>query len=39
MSYKRIMVAVDGSETSDLALNEAIQLTKALHSKLCIIHL
>jgi nucleotide-binding universal stress UspA family protein len=38
MSYKRIMVAVDGSETSDLALNEAIQLTKALHSQQCILH-
>lgn len=32
------MVAVDGSETSDLALSEAIQLTKALNSQLCIIH-
>lgn len=39
MSYKRIMVAIDGSETSDLALKEAIQLTKALHSQLCIIHI
>jgi nucleotide-binding universal stress UspA family protein len=38
MSYKRIMVAVDGSATSDLALNEAILLTKAFHSQLCIIH-
>lgn len=38
MSYKRIMVAVDGSTTSDLALLEAIQLTKVLHSQLCIIH-
>lgn len=38
MPYKRIMVAVDGSTTSDLALKESIQLTKALHSQLCIIH-
>lgn len=38
MSYERIMVAIDGSETANLALNEAIYLTKALHSHLCILH-
>ncbi len=38
MPYKRIMVAIDGSETAYLALNEAIQLTKALNSQLCILH-
>jgi nucleotide-binding universal stress UspA family protein len=39
MSYKRIMVAVDGSESSELALNEAIMLTKDLHAQICILHI
>lgn len=38
MSYKRILVAVDGSKTSRLAFNEALQLAKALQAKLCIVH-
>lgn len=38
MKYKRIMVAVDESETSILALKEAIQLTKDLGSTLRVIH-
>lgn len=33
MLYQRIMVAVDGNETAELALKEACQLTKALHSQ------
>ncbi len=39
MSYKRLLVATDGSETSDLAINSAIQLTKDLNATLCIIHI
>lgn len=38
MPYQRIMAAVDGSETSDLALTEALRLTKALQAELCIIY-
>ncbi len=38
MSFKRIAVAIDGSETSELALIEALQLAKPLQAKLCIIH-
>ncbi len=38
MSYKRILVAVDGSETSKLALLEAIQLAKQLHATLGIVY-
>jgi len=36
--YQRILVAVDGSPTSDLALHEAIQLAKALKSQLRLVH-
>ena len=38
MSYKRIMVAVDGSETSGLALIEAIHLSKSFVAQLCLVH-
>lgn len=38
MTYKHIMVAVDGSNTSDLALHEAIQLAKDQKASLRIIH-
>ncbi len=38
MKYKRIMVAVDRSNISNLALKEAIQLTKDLGSILRVIH-
>lgn len=38
MSYQRIMVAVDGSETSKLALREAIQIAKSMRSSLQIIN-
>lgn len=38
MKYKRIMVAVDGSDTSNLALQEAVQLTKDQEAKLQIIN-
>ncbi|KTD09119.1 universal stress protein [Legionella gratiana] len=37
--YKQIMVAVDGSKTSSLALKEAIQLAKNQNSKLCVVHI
>ncbi|MDR3476758.1 MAG: universal stress protein [Gammaproteobacteria bacterium] len=37
MNYKRIMVAVDGSETSDSAFLEALNLTKLLQAELCIV--
>ncbi len=36
--YKRIIVAVDGSETAFLALTQAIYLSKALQANLCILH-
>lgn len=36
--YQRILVAVDGSHTSELALNEAIQLAKSLNSQLRLLH-
>lgn len=36
--YQRILVAVDGSATSDRALQEAIRLTKDQDATLCIIH-
>lgn len=36
--YKRILVAIDGSDTSILALNEAIKLAKDQHSSLRLIH-
>ncbi len=39
MTYKHIMIAVDGSNTSDLAVHEAIKLTKALKARLRIIHI
>lgn len=39
MSYKRIIVAVDGSKTSDLALIEALHLAKALQAEICIIYI
>lgn len=38
MRYKRILVAVDGSDTSNLALQEAIQLTKDQKATLRIIY-
>lgn len=36
--YNRILVAVDGSDTSDLALREAIELAKDQHSALRLVH-
>ena len=36
--YKRILVAVDGSKTSNLALKEAIKLAKDQHATLRLIH-
>ncbi len=36
--YNRILVAVDGSETSNLALKEAIKLAKDQHATLRLIH-
>ena len=36
--FKRILVAVDGSHTADLALQEAIKLAKELQAQLRIVH-
>jgi nucleotide-binding universal stress UspA family protein len=36
--FKRILVAADGSHTSELALQEAIKLGKELHSQLRVVH-
>lgn len=36
--YKRIAVAVDGSDTSTTALNEAVKLAKAMNSTLLLLH-
>jgi len=38
MTYKHIMVAVDGSDTSNLALQEAIQLAMDRKANLRIVH-
>jgi nucleotide-binding universal stress UspA family protein len=39
MSYKRILVAIDGSDTSMAALQEAIQLAKSLQANLTVINI
>jgi nucleotide-binding universal stress UspA family protein len=36
--YKRIVVAIDGSETSTLALNEAVKLAKVMKSTLLLLY-
>jgi nucleotide-binding universal stress UspA family protein len=36
--YKRILVAIDGSDTSDLALREAIRLAKDQKARLLLVH-
>jgi nucleotide-binding universal stress UspA family protein len=36
--YKRILVAVDGSETSGMALEEAIKLARVMDSTLLLLH-
>jgi nucleotide-binding universal stress UspA family protein len=36
--FKRILVAVDGSQTADQALQEAIKLAKGLQGRLRIVH-
>ena len=36
--YKRILVAIDGSDTSDLALREAIKLAKEQKAMLRLVH-
>lgn len=36
--YRNILVAIDGSHTSELALHEAISLAKAFSAKLRIVH-
>ena len=38
MSYRKILVPVDGSETSNAGLNEAIGLAKTLGAQLRVIH-
>ena len=37
--YKQIMVAVDDTNSSTLALKEAIKLAKNQNSKLCVVHI
>ena len=37
--YKRILVAIDGSNTSDLALREAVRLAKDQHAMLRLVHI
>jgi nucleotide-binding universal stress UspA family protein len=39
MSYKRILVPVDGSPTSNAGLKEALKLARAPHAKLCLLHI
>jgi nucleotide-binding universal stress UspA family protein len=36
--FKRILVPIDGSRTSDLGLDEAIKLAKDQHAQLCLLH-
>jgi nucleotide-binding universal stress UspA family protein len=36
--YRRILVAVDGSRTSDAALREALELARHAHARLRIVH-
>jgi len=36
--YQRILVAIDGSDTSDLALREAIRLAKDQNARLRLVH-
>jgi nucleotide-binding universal stress UspA family protein len=36
--YKRILVAVDGSETSNVALQEAVQIAKDRESRIRLVH-
>ena len=36
--YRNILVAVDGSHTSEIALQEAVKLTKELNGQLRIVH-
>lgn len=38
MSYKKILVPVDGSDTSDAGLNEAISLANTLGARLRVVH-
>jgi nucleotide-binding universal stress UspA family protein len=37
--YGKILVPVDGSETSSLGLAEAIKIAGSLHSSLCLLHI
>ena len=39
MSYKRILVPVDGSSTSNAGLKEALKLAHARNAKLCLLHI
>ena len=38
MTYKRILVPVDGSPTSNAGLKEALKLARSQHAKLCLLH-
>jgi nucleotide-binding universal stress UspA family protein len=38
VAYKRILVPVDGSATSNAGLKEALKLAKSQHAKVCVLH-
>jgi nucleotide-binding universal stress UspA family protein len=38
MAYKRILVPIDGSETSEMAVKEAVKIAKDFNAKLRIVH-
>jgi nucleotide-binding universal stress UspA family protein len=38
VAYKRILVPVDGSPTSNAGLKEALKLAKSQHAKVCLLH-
>lgn len=38
MTYKRILVPVDGSPTSNAGLKEALKLAKSQHARVCLLH-
>jgi nucleotide-binding universal stress UspA family protein len=38
VTYKRILVPVDGSPTSNAGLKEALKLAKSQHARVCLLH-
>jgi nucleotide-binding universal stress UspA family protein len=38
VTYKRILVPVDGSSTSNAGLKEALKLAKSQHARVCLLH-